>query len=541
MSNGRLDVVLRALDGPLANHGELRLKGPLVEIGAGPAPGGLAVPVRGLASVHVRISVRPDGQAEVVPVGTNQARVAPHAKVSWNRIDPVRGAVLLNQGGVMYLGPVGRGVTLELVRLEGMDWTAGRVGSTAADVASKAVSAGAAPARRAVRIAPATVGVGVVGCGFGVAAIALTVAVLIAFPPITRVDRLGPRIDGEELYEVAPLDESAWAREPAAQRGVAGAWERFVVRPSADAADAVGADTGDVLRPDSWDRTAFEYFVASGERHLGAWAFWRRLETAKEEYAQVLGELRRADLPEVLAAIPFTESRYRPRELSPVCARGWWQFMPEVAVRHGLQVSDCRITRVTGERVRWDPKPGSPARFKNAPYLDRTGPSPRCVLQCGIDEREELVASTRAAIADLRVAWDDEELRQSGAAVMTTILSHNAGYDDSRFGRARRTNVLPAYRAWSRTRGLQPTHHFYGANLTCPEDRQARGTCGGHVPAEAQRYGFTVVAQHWLAACYYGQNHATGELASAFETYQQAALADDGFCHLVDVPRPSDL
>ncbi|MFK7927724.1 MAG: transglycosylase SLT domain-containing protein [Myxococcota bacterium] len=542
MSSGRIDIVIKALDGPLASFGEIRLKGPLAEIGVNPAPGGLKVPVRGLASTHVRICVRPDGQAEVVPVGQNQVRLAPHANVRWNLIEPLQAATLLNEGGVMRLGPVQRGVTLQLMRLEGLDWTAGGVGSVAREVKSQTISgAKTAGAPGAVRVVPAALGVGAVGCGLIGVCTALAVALLLLFPPTYRPTPLGIEDEGEEMYAAADLASSVWVSKPEALRGVEGAWQRFVSAPSAAAAEEIGVGRPEFNDVDHRDEKAFHYFVASGEKHVAARRFWRRLDIVKEEYASVLRRVREAGLPDAVAAIPFTESRYRPREQSFVCARGWWQFMPEVAVRTGLRVEQCQIQRVTGETVVWTPKAGAPARFKNSPYIDRTAAEPACAIQrCVTDEREDLDASTAAAIADLRRTWDDPTLRGSGMGVIATIISHNAGYDDSRFGRARKTNVLPAYQRWQQANPDAPSHHFYGANLTCAEDRSATGTCGGHLPAEAQRYGFTVLAQHWLAACYYGKNYPTA-FGGVFESYEEPALDADGMCSLINVPLASEL
>ena len=82
--------------------------------------------------------------------------------------------------------------------------------------------------------------------------------------------------------------------------------------------------------------------------------------------------------------------------------------------------------------------------MKRAPYVQNQ----RCrITSCKVDERQELAASTRGAVWSLAEAYEDRVFRESGAAVQLTILSHNAGYDNSRYEekRVNRINILPAY------------------------------------------------------------------------------------------------
>jgi membrane-bound lytic murein transglycosylase D len=51
-------------------------------------------------------------------------------------------------------------------------------------------------------------------------------------------------------------------------------------------------------------------------------------------------ELRVSLLPEVFCYLPFIESGYLVAALTPVGARGLWQFMPDTARRYGLRVDD---------------------------------------------------------------------------------------------------------------------------------------------------------------------------------------------------------
>lgn len=538
---GRMDVIVRVLEGPLATQGDLRLKGPLIELGTRPSPGGLTLPGRGIDGVHARISVRSDGYAEVVPVGRNPVRLAPHIHVTWRQLVPLPEPAALHPGAVVYLGNPGRGTPILIVSIEGMQWTGGRIGTTADDVASVGVTGASTPARPARHIRPAALGVGVLGCGL--AATLVLTAGLVLWPLVLPPERdvLGPVVEGEEYYQAADPAESRWVEEPRNLKGLEGAWERFVVRPSAEAAERAGEDPADRLARESWDEAAFEHFAASAERHALANRFWRRLETVRGTYAQVLTEVRKAGLPEVFAAIPFTESRYRSDLQSVSCAKGWWQFMPEVAVRHGLRVERCEIERASGPFT-WNPEPGAPARRRKAPYLDDSSGSWECILsRCAVDQRTDLEHSTRAALESLTEAWEDPAIRRSGAAVLNTLVAHNAGLDDSRFQQPRKTNVRPALEAWRRAHPDAPVHHFYGANLTCASDPSATGTCGGHLPAQAQRYGYSVVAHHWLAACYYGRN-PTADTEAVFADYVDAAAArEESWCQMVRPPSASGL
>ena len=209
MSSERYDVVLKALNGPLASMGEQKFQGPMVRIGANPGPGGMALNgYRGIDARQAVITAYSEGEATVGPVGTNQVRLAPHANVDWKAIDPLTGPEYLNKGAAIHLGPVGRGATVEFVRVEKLGvWTQGRVGSAVDSVKSVSVSAPvsgarkAAPQRSVARIAAATLPIWIVGClGLFVAVVAagVLIAVYVGGPVI---EKLGPTVEGEEFYE----------------------------------------------------------------------------------------------------------------------------------------------------------------------------------------------------------------------------------------------------------------------------------------------------------------------------------------------------
>ena len=104
-----------------------------------------------------------------------------------------------------------------------------------------------------------------------------------------------------------------------------------------------------------------------------------------------------------------------------------------VALRAKLKVAQCNMR---GSKTTWTPKDVIPVKgvLRNAPYVKRSPNSVSCLItSCDTDQRTDLELSTMGAIKLLGEAWNDSELRASGAAVQATVLGHNAGYDDARF------------------------------------------------------------------------------------------------------------
>lgn len=554
MSSERYDVVLKALNGPLAAMGEQKFQGPLVRVGTNPGPGGMALTgYRGIDARQAVITAYGEGEATVGPVGTNQVRLAPHPHVNWKDIDPLNGPEYLNSGAAIHLGPVGRGCTIQFVRVEKLGvWTAGRVGSATENVQAVEVSAPvaakkAAPRRSVARIAAATLPIWFVGC-MGLL-VAVTAAVLIVVGwQVGRTERevLGPIVEGEEYYKEVDPEKSTMDEQTL--KGLNEAFRRFHAQPSADRAQAAGMSrTGHITDPDRWDDRYFKYVAASVEKHVESKNFFRRLDVVREEYAEVLAAVRRAGLPEAIAAVPYTESRYRPDLQSPVCAKGYWQFMPEVArrveVKGGLEfrVRDCEITRPNGSTFAWTPKRLTPPRTKDSVYIDQAvtdALSPeRCLIApsggCRVDDRGDLDRSTEAAIYTLKEAWEDDTLAASGTAVAATILSHNGGYDDLRFGLKKSFNVLPAFKAWSKGKDEDQHHLFYGANIKCKKSHGNPNFCGSKLFPETQHYAYNILAQHVLAVCYYGKNYADTE--EQFRSWD-SLLTDTGYCSDFGIP-----
>lgn len=563
MSNERFDVVLRALNGPLASLGEQKFQGPLVRIGTNPGPGGFQLTgYRGIDARQCVITAYGEGEATVGPVGNNQVRMAPHSNVNWKDIDPLTQPEYLNRGCAIHLGPVGRGCTIEFVKVEKLGvWTAGRVGSATDNVSAVEVSAPVAAARKAAprrsvaRIAAATLPIWIIGClGLFVAVVAgvlIVVGVTTSGLIIADVEKLGPVEEGEEYYQ--SVDPETSEMDEKTLEGLAEGYRRFVAKPSADKAREAGrSDVDMITTPGEWDEKAFKYVAASVEKHVKSKSFFRRLDDVHEYYAKVLSQLRQAGLPEAIASMPYTESRYRPELQSWACAKGFWQFMPEVAYRlerkNGapLKVRDCKLRKSDGSSFLWSPQQFSPPNgiMKNAPYVDKTSglkvPDPEiCLIPqqggCRVDDRKDLERSTEGAIIALGEAWDDPTLAESGAAVSATILSHNGGYDDSRYGKNKSFNVLPAFKNWSKGKSEMEWHKFYGENIKCKDHHggpPGRKFCGSKLFPETQHYAYNIIAQHILAACYYGKNYS-----DQYEAYRSwDSLLDEGYCTQFAIP-----
>lgn len=513
MNQARWDIVLQVLEGPLAQHGSLVRRGPVVNVGADPGPGGLRLnDYRALEDRHAVLTAYDGGVVSITPTGTSQVRVAPHPNVDWAQVQPLRGPVTLNPGAGLHLGPVNRGVTLVFVESRPLDaWFADR---------AQSAEPGTAFELRANRHVPPWFigGVLFVGVGTALAILMLTIRSKAPVP-------LGPMDEGLELYRLASTDLPV---NPALRDDLDQAFDVFVQRESALVADNPALRTDRSL----WDERLLDYVTRSTQQHARARRFWARLDAVVDDYAYVVTELRAAGLPEVFAAIPYQESGYRAEAQSVVCAKGFWQLMPEVAQREGVAVSGCTLS---GRMEGWSPTQPAPVRgvLRNAAYV-RDG---QCIIPalrgCAVDERRDLAASTRGAIQTLKEAWEDPDFRASGAAVALTIASHNGGYDDARFGPdfAKRLNLRPAYLGWLEKRGLEADPGFIGAQIQCTTNGVGDAdTCGSALAPETQHYVYPVLAQHFLAVCYYAMNYGDRE---AFRPWRDLL---DGYCSKLPVP-----
>lgn len=504
-------MTLKILNGPLAKMGDQILRGPVVRIGAEPGPGGLKLGgYRGLDARQCVVTAYTGGTASVAPVGTNQVRLAPHRNVNWGEIDPLVGPQYLTPGCALHLGPVGRGATIEFVHCKRLgEWQAGVMQSERTDTPRGLVPQ-AYDVRRVGLISANSTPFWFLGCSTLMATtttgivIMIGLFIFIGMPP----KPLGVEADGLEFYDSVE-DPSITPVDPKLKEGLLAPYSEFVMKPNIAAA---GSKAKGWENSDLWDQRFIEYMTASVNKHHQAWLFYARLEAVRVEYSKVVLALRKAGLPEVFAAIPYQESRYTASIQSEVCAEGYWQFMPEVAyrleVKEGLpfRVASCRF-KGSQSGVLWSPSEFAPPRGvrENAPYMDNDV----CMIErCNTDDRKDLDRSTEAAVFTLKEAWKDPVFAQSGAAVQLTITSHNAGYDDGRFGEKYRKpfNVKPAYLAYTSRNGNEQGMSFVGNNIRCATSSE-RKTCDASYMAETQHYAYTIVAQHLLAVCYYSKNY----------------------------------
>jgi hypothetical protein len=334
---------------------------------------------------------------------------------------------------------------------------------------------------------------------------------------------IGPEMEGEEYVvfvdATQPIEKHLFD-------GLKQPFHDFIMGPNAQAAKWPELAEDDKL----WDQRFYEFTTRSVSSHGRYWAFWKRLDAIRDDYAFVVKQLRKNQLPEALAAVPYQESRYRPEPTSFVCAKGWWQFLPEPANRAGVQVSGCQIR---GVKQRWTPRDVIPVKnvIRNAIYVG----GGRCkITSCDVDQRTELAAATRGAIFLLGEAWKDQDFRRSGAGVQLTILTHIAGYHDQRYAKPgdKYWNILPKYQRYLETNKLDRAPDFYGRNLTCGDLKQEnvesiQARCGGVLSNHAQHYAYNIVAQHLLAVCYYGKNYGDNAVFSPWRKYSRG----EGYCN----------
>ena len=158
--------------------------------------------------------------------------------------------------------------------------------------------------------------------------------------------------------------------------------------------------------------------------------------------------------------------------------------------------------------------------------------------RCSVDDRKDLEKSTAVAIYTLNEAWDDPGIAGSRAAVQLVITSHNAGYDDARFGPKykKRFNVKPAYQSWIDKNGADAGLQFVGQQIRC-RDPHDKTSCDALLMAESQHYAYTIVAQHTLAVCYYAKNYGEDP---AFQPWRFYA-GSDGYCDQFKIPTKDEV
>ena len=526
MSQERWDIVVRFLDGPLSFQDDVVCRGPVVRIGAAPGPGGLKIEgVRGIDGRQAVITAYDGATVSIAPVGLNQVRMATHENVDWNELPAIRGPVQLSPGSAFHLGPPGRGCTAIFVECRRLGvWEQHNLVSEAASVdqTESEVKDIDANRGRPVWFVPAMISIGL--------ALSAAATVPIIQRYVHKIQAIGPVDEGEEYYKFVEASDPI---DPALAEGLN--------KPLADFVFAINAEASghkELAQPAKWDPRFVEYVGRSATIHAKAWKFWSRLDQIVEDYAYVLSEVRKAKLPDVFAAIPYQESGYHSDANSPACAKGYWQLLPEVAHRAEVDIRGCTLK---GSTEKWTPIRLIPVRgvMKNAIYVDQTSKSCR-IQRCDVDERTNLAESTHAALFLLKEAYDDELLRDSGSLVQLAILSHNAGYDNSRFEekKVNAVNILPSYQSFLRDKKVEWDPNFYGENILCTGAAQeSSDRCGGYLWKETQHYAYNIVAQQLMAVCYYAKNYGSRPEFQPWRDYVRA----DGYCNSIQVPEPEQL
>ncbi len=242
---------------------------------------------------------------------------------------------------------------------------------------------------------------------------------------------------------------------------------------------------------------------------------WRRLDQVTERWATVLADVRAAGLPDVVAAIPFAESGYRPELQSIRCAKGIWQFIPETASQQGLAVRDCRFS--DDPSARYTPNPDAPyTAVQDRVYLtDRTCRIPER-RGCATDERGDIRRSTAAALQMLARPWNELNFRDSGALVQLTVATHNQGFGFL----ARRLPQL------NDAEGPM----VYTVSADCTGD-----DCKPVLTPPVRAYVVAVLADHLQAVCFFGKNATEHSVFAGWRGYSE------GYCRTLGVPSRGDV
>ena len=526
----RWDIEVRFLNGPLANRQVYTYRGPQVSIGSDPGVGGMQIRRPMISRIHARIDCS-KGQVNIHPIEYAEVRVATHMHEDWGKIDPIYKPVPLMDGNVVYIGPLGHGIVFVFERTKTFDWQAEQLSSVVDQKNQVAISLAQNTKAKTIQVNkypmwffPTLIGM------VSITVIFLFIQILGVFSP--ELPPIGPRYKGYKKN--VAIDISAEV-ESSILQGFQAPFEDFVMADNQKESGMSGISNDF----DRWDQTFYKAVLQSVKHHSQYFGFWRLLDAAKDDYAFVVDSLRDGKIPEVFAGIPFQETRYKKNLISPVCAAGIWQFMPETGKRMGLDVRDCKLD-LTGKL--WSPIEKSPpySVSRDAIYVRKVDGVVSCRIgnnsrgtSCATDERVPIRGSTKSAVKLLAETYKDADLSESGSLIQATIMAHNAGYDDSLYlGRVKRTNVLPAYLRYRKKSKRKDGISFYGDNL-CPKKiagAEEGPKCSSFLHEETQHYAYNAIAFHILAVCYYAKNYG-GE--PAFKDWERYL---DGYCKDVHAP-----
>jgi len=231
------------------------------------------------------------------------------------------------------------------------------------------------------------------------------------------------------------------------------------------------------------------------------------------------------------------------------------EYGPRAQKYYGLnfRVENCPIIGADNSKDLWTPTRSTPiAPAVSSVYVGHPedGGHDYCAIRngkyggkgvCEIDDRISLEKSTELAIVDFQEPWKDKKLAASGAAIQTIIMSHNAGWDARKFGAGRKGgNMKPTYDRWSKKVNKSKLHTFYGANLVCKKsDPKEECLKRSKILPRVQHYGYPIIAQHWLAVCFYGANYP--EESPIFREYQKEFVGSGKFCNQLKIKTPKEL
>ena len=520
-------VQMEVIGGNLEGQLPTWYKGPVIRMGRDPGPDGIALTqFRGVAAHHATITAYDGQSVQITSIGAHIVRVANHINEDWNQVQPINGNVYLNDGDVIHLGSLNRGCRLRFITCKPLEWRQSRLVAVNENEEQELVYQDFKPLQ--------------VSTTAGMPKWFIPVFLSIAFATITVIGSyflnelrdpiaaFGPVFEeydhykAIDIYKELPKPILNGYKEP---------FRAFVMTPNADAAGFEGLEDDF----EQWDQKFYKATINTIQEISKSRGFWEDLERAKEDYALVVSNLRQMELPTVFAAIPYQETRYRRKLVSPVCAAGIWQFMPETANRKNLAVQKCSIR---GLSKPWTPKRNAPPLRVSRDAVYYNAETFSCKIKsCEVDERVDVALSTRAAMGLLEDTWTATEAADSGAAVQMTILAHNAGWDDSQFlGKEKKSNILPAYRRYLK-KGKLDGVTFYGDSIKCnPTEKDPHSqentndSCGSVIVNQTQHYGYRVVAQHMVAVCYYARTYGNRPEFKAWKPY----VAEGGYCNMIN-------
>ncbi len=128
-------------------------------------------------------------------------------------------------------------------------------------------------------------------------------------------------------------------------------FNRFYSDPLEKTIDEVLTRFGETdyhIPPEMVSRVKYHIGVYSGSLHNTIAKYIAR----KQLYFPMIRRIfKENNVPEDLAYVAMLESGFNPRALSPVGARGMWQFMPETGRRYGLRVDNSEDERCDPEKA----------------------------------------------------------------------------------------------------------------------------------------------------------------------------------------------